>query len=79
MEISGITTVLPVVIPPNFTTGFHWHTTGNTADSRNIFYGEDVSSSCFVFNSLPPRIILWSADNLCKQFGPRSGQSKRWA
>ena len=38
MEISGITTVLPlestvfpVVIPPNFTTGFHWHTTGNTA------------------------------------------------
>ena len=38
MEISGITTVLPpkstvlpVVIPPNFTTGFHLHTTGNTA------------------------------------------------
>ena len=23
-------TVLPVVIPPNFTTDFHWYTTGNT-------------------------------------------------
>ena len=38
MEISGITTVLPlestvlpVVIPANFTTGFYWYTTGNTA------------------------------------------------
>ena len=43
MEIIGITTglplkstVLPVVIPPNFTADFNWHTTGNT---RDIFYG----------------------------------------
>ena len=34
MEISGTTTVLPLestVLPPNFTTGFHLYTTGNTA------------------------------------------------
>ena len=33
-----------------------------------------VSTSCFVFNSLPARgdFCLY-ADNLCKQFGPRSG------
>ena len=47
MEITGITgitsvlplktTVLPVVIPPNFTTDFHWYTTGKF---RDIFYGE---------------------------------------
>ena len=30
VEISGITTVLPVVIPPNFTADFHWYTTVNT-------------------------------------------------
>ena len=47
MEISGITTVLPldstnlpVVITPNFTTGFHWYTTGLPlpSNSRDIFY-----------------------------------------
>ena len=31
-----------------------------------------VSRSCFVFNTLP----AMSADNLCKQFGPRSGPTK---
>ena len=43
MEIIGITTVLPlkstvlpVVIPPNFIAEFHWYTTGNCSD---IFYG----------------------------------------
>ena len=37
MEFTGITSVLPlksavlpVLIPPNFTTDFHWYTTGNT-------------------------------------------------
>ena len=30
-----------------------------------------VSISYFVFNSLPARGDLFSADNLCKQFGPR--------
>ena len=33
-------TVLPVVIPPNFTADFHWYTTGNTTGkSRDILYG----------------------------------------
>ena len=32
-------------------------------------FSQKVSTSCFVFNSLP----AMSADKLCKQFGPRSG------
>ena len=36
---------------------------------------QKVSTNCFVFNSLP----AISADNLCKQFGPRSCPTKCWA
>ena len=35
-------------------------------------FSQKVSMSCFVFNSLP----AMSADNLYKQFGPRSGPTK---
>ena len=35
-------------------------------------FSQKVSTSCFVFYSLP----AMSADNLCKQFGPRSGPTK---
>ena len=35
-------------------------------------FSQKVSTRCFVFNSLPSM----SADNLCKQFGPRSGLTK---
>ena len=38
-----------------------------------------VSTSCFVFNSLPAKGDLLSADNHSKQFGPRSGLTKCWA
>ena len=35
-----------------------------------------VSTSCFVFISLPARGDLLLTDNLCKQFGPRAGPTK---
>ena len=35
-------------------------------------FSQKVSTSCFVFYSVP----AMSADNLCKQFGPRSGPTK---
>ena len=33
-------TVLPVVIPPNFTTDFHWYTTGNTTAIQPVISKE---------------------------------------
>ena len=35
-------------------------------------FRQKVSTSCFIFNSLP----AMSADILCKQFGPRPGPTK---
>ena len=35
-----------------------------------------VSTSCFVFNSLPARGDLLSTDNHCKQLGPRLDPTK---
>ena len=37
--------------------------------------GRKYQQVVFVFNFLP----AMSADNLCKQFGPRSGPTKCWA
>ena len=62
VEISGITivlplesTVLPVIIPPNFTADFHWYTTGNTTGiplviSENFFYGDARATSSKIGN-----------------------------
>ena len=38
-------------------------------------FSQKVSTSYFVFNSLP----AITADNLCKQFGPRYDRTKSWA
>ena len=40
---------------------------------------KEVSTGCFVFNSLPTRGDLLSAYKLCKQLGPRSGPTFCWA
>ena len=46
----------------------------NEIDLSQGFSQKVVSRSCSVFNSFPRlRQLLLSADNLCKQFGPRSG------
>ena len=39
-------------------------------------FSQKVVSTNFVFNSLAARGDLSSADNLCKQFGPRSGPTE---
>ena len=74
VEISCITTVLPlestvlpVVIPPNFMADFHWYTTGNiTGKSRDIFYGVigiintfrcKIDEKAFMKTSVPGTLI----------------------
>ena len=71
MEISCITTVLPlessvlpVVIPPNFMADFHWYTTGNiTGKSRDIFHGVintfrcKIDEKAFMKTSVPGTLI----------------------
>ena len=60
VEINGITinlplesTVLQVVTPPNFTTGFHWYTTGNTAGKPLVipetFYGDFIGQNYVIY------------------------------
>ena len=45
-------TVLPVVIPPSFTSDAHWYTTVNTTgNSKEIFYG--VLGKTYVVYILP--------------------------
>ena len=51
----------------------------NEINLSQRFSQKVVSTSCFVFNSLPTRGDLLSCDKLCKQFGPRSGPTKCWA
>ena len=48
-------------------------------DFSQDFSQKVVLRNCSVFNSLSASIDLSSADNLCKQFGPRSGPTSRRA
>ena len=48
----------------------------NEINFRQGFSQKVVSTSCFVFNSLSAGGATF-VDNLCKQFGPRSGPATR--
>ena len=61
--------------------GFHWWVikfSGHVIDETRIG-DNDITLTRIRYNNINSLPIWSSADNLCKQFGSRSGPTKRWS
>ena len=65
--------------------GLHYLPMSHKKDARLISVNTDsihkyVHALCMdLLRHLTLSLVVSSADNLCKQFGPRPGPTKRWA